>query len=513
MGLYTEPPPLRSFPQDKPSLLVCWWITSFCTLIILLRVAGRFIRTERLFQEDKVAALALIPLWLRMACVHFVLLYGTNNAQLDDGLSSEDAYRKRVASGLVLASRIFYAATLWILKNTILEFFKRLTGVTWARSYEQTLVFIRCTLVATFIAIIISDLAECRPFHHYWQVTPDPGGQCRQGFAHLITMATCNIITDALLVFFPIPIILRSQMGPKRKVQLTLLFSLSLAVIGVTIYRVTHVMREHGQQQLRSVLASVELLFATTAANALVLGSFVRDRGIKKQKFKYGSVAADSMDRSSDSRRPTLHRHWGSDEDLVRDVGLAVDPGLRELPDVHDDPDGDTTRYTPAPVARPFGEDLRNWQFPQRKRSNAERSDASLLPHDQLSSSRSNSTATPRRVSFFDVGGLLSEDQVGGSPTYRRDSFVSSVDPISSNGHGIPSPTLPAPSTGLRRGSTALLQDLGGLLGPINTKQSRQRARSGTELQTIPQSQYDDHPSYNPRPGEPTLMDAGGLLK
>ncbi|KAF6842153.1 integral membrane protein [Colletotrichum plurivorum] len=512
MGLYTDPPPFRTFRDDKPSLLVCWWITSFCTLIILLRVAGRFIRTEKLFREDKVAALALIPLWLRMVCVHFVLLYGTNNAQLDPNGMTQDALdKKAIASGLVLASRIFYAATLWILKNTILEFFKRLTGVTWARSYEQTLVFIRCTLVATFVAIIVSDLAECRPINHYWQVTPDPGGQCRQGFAHLITMATCNVITDALLVFFPIPIILRSQMRVKRKVQLTLLFSLSLAVIGVTAYRVPHVIREHGQQQLRSVLASVELLFATTAANALVLGSFVRDRGLKKQKFKYGSVAADSMDRSSDSRRPTLHRHWGSDEDLVRDVGLGVEPNLRERPDAHDDMD-DSPRYTPAPLARPFGEELRNWQFPQRKRSNAERSDASLLPHDQFSSSRSNSTVTPRRVSFFDVGGLLSEDQLGGAPTFRRDSLVSSVDPMSS-GHGIPSPTLPAPTSGVRRGSTALLQDLGGLLGPINTKQSRQKPRSGTELQPIPQSQHDDHPSYNPRPGEPTLNDLGGLLK
>ncbi|KAK1531302.1 hypothetical protein CPAR01_10951, partial [Colletotrichum paranaense] len=512
MSLYTEPPELRSSSQDKPSLLVCWWITSFCTVIILLRVAGRFIRTEKLFQEDKVAALALIPLWLRMVCVHFVLLYGTNNAEFDGiALSAEVERRKEIASGLVLASRIFYAATLWILKNTILEFFKRLTGVTWARSYEQTLVFIRCTLVATFIAIIISDLAECRPFNHYWQVTPDPGGQCRQGFAHLLTMATCNIITDLLLVFFPIPIILRSQMNVKRKIQLTLLFSLSLAVVGVTIYRVPHVMRAHGKQQLRSVLASVELLFATTAANALVLGSFVRDRGLKKQKFKYGSVAEDSIDRrGSDSRRPTLHRHWGSDEDLVRDVGLGVDPDLRERDEERDEFDNEQQRYTPAPMAKPFGEELRQWQFPQRQRSNAERSDASLLPHD-LSSSRSNSTTTPRRVSFFDVGGLLSEEQVGVGQTFRRDSIVSSVDPMASGVHGVPSPTLPAGSNGLRRGSTALLQDLGGLLGP--TKPSRQRSRTGTELQPIPQSQHDDHPSYNPRPGEPTLIDPGGLLK
>src|SRR5690606_30888572 len=96
---------------------------------------------------------------------------------------------------------------LWILKNTILEFFCRLTGVTWERSYQTTLVAIRWVLIATFVAVIISDLAECQPFSHYWQVTPDPGGQCRQGYVNLITTAFCNIITDLLLVFFPIPII------------------------------------------------------------------------------------------------------------------------------------------------------------------------------------------------------------------------------------------------------------------------------------------------------------------
>lgn len=112
MTLYSDPPTLREFKYDKPTLLVCWWATSFCTLIILLRLAGRFIRTERLFTEDRVAALALIPLYARMACVHYILIYGTNNAQFDGvELTDEQIRQKSIASGLVLASRVFYAAT------------------------------------------------------------------------------------------------------------------------------------------------------------------------------------------------------------------------------------------------------------------------------------------------------------------------------------------------------------------------------------------------------------------
>lgn len=45
-----------------------------------------------------------------MALVHVVLLYGTNNTQTD-GLSAEAIRKREIGSKLVLASRIFYAAT------------------------------------------------------------------------------------------------------------------------------------------------------------------------------------------------------------------------------------------------------------------------------------------------------------------------------------------------------------------------------------------------------------------
>jgi hypothetical protein len=112
MALYSAPPPLRPFSEDKPTLLVCWWITSFCAVIIALRVIGRFIRTEKLFREDTTAALALVPLILRMGCVHVILTYGTNNARLEGAaLSDEELHKRSVASGLVLLSRVLYAAT------------------------------------------------------------------------------------------------------------------------------------------------------------------------------------------------------------------------------------------------------------------------------------------------------------------------------------------------------------------------------------------------------------------
>jgi hypothetical protein len=397
---------------------------------------------------------------------------------------------------------------LWTLKWAILDFFKRLIRQTWKTSYEITLLCIRCGLVVTFIAVVIADLAECRPFDHYYQVSPDPGGQCRQGFAQLLTMATCNIITDLLLVLFPVPIILASHMSVRRKVQLVLLFSLSLGVVGVTAYRVPHIIWAHGSQQLRSLLASVELLFATAAANALVLGSFVRDRGTKKAKFRHGPMVIVAQEDPGRSRRPTVLQHWGSLEDLVGDLGLGVNRELRDTSEVESQ--AENRHYTAAPVAKP-AVDMSDWQFPERKLSNTEQSDTSLLPQAHLTGASSNNAFTPRKVSFFDVGGLLPSEPVRSTRSSDGSSYV---DPLSS--HVVPSASVPASTSGVRRGSQTLLRDLGSLLGRANSKPSRSGSKTsstGTELEPIPQRSRQ--PSYNPPDymSGPTLMDPGGLLR
>lgn len=396
------------------------------------------------------------------------------------------------------------ANRLWLLKMAILEFLRRLTDLTWHRRHQNMLVIIRWIFIVTFCAVVISDLAECHPFKHYWQVIPDPGGRCRQGYAQLITMATCNVITDLMLVIFPIPIIMRSHMTLKRKLQLAMLFSLSLAVVAVTLYRVPHIIDKHGRQQYRSLLASVEILFATAAANALVLGSFVRDRGVKKQKFRRSSSAAESLDRqSTNPRRPTLHQQWGSDEDLVRDVGLTVEPRLRQ---VSTNPGSD--RFAPAPIAKQTVDEEDEWKAPDRSPKSAQTNDDALSGFYRLSRGESQ---TGRKISFFDVGGLLENSPPQSSSSYKRASYTSSsAEPIFTN--PFPQSAVPAASNGVHRGSTALLQDLGGFLDPRN---SRSKSKSSTDTDTLPPP--PTNPRRESRPsqqgGHLQISDPGGLLR
>ncbi|KAK3348407.1 hypothetical protein B0H65DRAFT_174866 [Neurospora tetraspora] len=317
MTLYTDPPALRPFSDDKPVLLVSWWLTLFCTVVIILRVLGRYVRMEKLFLEDKIAALSLIPMYIRIACVHVVLVYGTNNVELvnKEGLHlSEQAIDRRVVgSKLVLATRFFYFTTLWTLKTITLLFFNRLVGTAGKSSYNLTLRFLQTTIGLTFLACFISNLSECFPVTHYWQVSPDPGGQCRQSYAHLLVVAACSVLTDLLLVVFPIPILIQSRIKLKRKVLLVSLFCLGLCTVCITLYRVPNILAEKGYQGTRTMWASVEILVATFVNNAIALGTFVRDTGPKKKKFKPyvspvdAAYARDTKTGSLMTRRTTMN--------------------------------------------------------------------------------------------------------------------------------------------------------------------------------------------------------------
>ncbi|KOC16192.1 integral membrane protein [Aspergillus flavus AF70] len=463
-GLYPEiPPNARTKADDNPTLLVSWWATGFSLAIIVVRVCGRYVRIERFFREDKVMMLAIIPLLIRMVLVHVILIWGTNNTKTA-GLTAEEIQHRIVGSKLVLVSRICYAIFIWTAKFTVCEFLKRVSEMIWRRSLRIFLQFIYYFLGSTLIAVVLATLTECQPFNHYWQVVPDPGAQCRSGYANLITMGVCDVITDLLLVAFPIPLIMMTHMPAKRKASLVILFALSLILVGITCYRVPSVIGHQGSQQYRSLLASLEILAATAVSNAIVIGSFVRDKGVKKAKFKkaIGSASvSESMDHSSVRRTTITHHHWGSDSDLAGDLGIRLHPDLVS---------SDHKLPRPAPVVAPCepftartGTLDPNWSFHRHapatdddRSSTTGSLDIKVSPHEYIPTNKTprkpsgdSVPSSPGRVSMFDVGGLL-------DPSPR-----SSPPPTSHMQYQMPPP---GQTTRARSGSTAFLQDVGGLL-------------------------------------------------
>lgn len=430
---------------------------------------------------------------------------------------------------LFILTLILTNLSIWMAKFTVSEFLKRLTERFWKRGYERGLHGIRVFLVVTFFMVFIATLVECHPTSHYWQVIPDPGPQCRQGYAQLLTMGIADIITDILLIVFPIPIIIRSGMPFKRKLSLCALFSMSIILITITGARMPLVIERRGIQQFRTVFASSEIIAATVVSNAIILGSFLRDRGIKKTKFKAPSTT-DSMERRGSARRFT-DQTCSSDEDLARSLGYRTKPELQ---------DTKSNVPRPAPVADldllsstkqpgPFANN--NWRFPQQEGESATGAQQHLKVddiRDPMPSPRGG-----RRVSWFDVGGLLEHPPVTPSPT---DSVITHdfatqlpVQPRrgsrASNARTYPAPArrgsrLSQQSEDLEMSSrpTQQLQDHGGLLNqtrestdlpPLSPSRSRPSNGQVPRFEPIsPMRRTSTRTSYD----VPSLRDPGGLL-
>lgn len=276
----------------------------------------------------------------------------------------------------------------------------------------------------------------------------------------------------------------------------------------------------HYDQRFRSLLASLEILAAAAVSNALVLGSFVRDRGAKKQRFRFGSTGGhSSLDRSTTApRRAITARNWGSDADLVGDLGMRLDPELTEKP---------STIARPAPVAMSLHStsnintsDLvdRSWTFPTRASVETDETDMkSPGPILESQPSPTEIPTTPRRMSFFDVGGLLGENDPP-QVRHRRSMAVYQQRPST-----LPSSGLHPHAAGSRRGSHALLQDIGGLIehAPQSPRTTTLRPPPGSQNSDLIEALQSTPPNSSPRPsvppaqrrGEsPGLQDIGGLL-
>lgn len=479
---------------------------------------------------------SIVPLMIRMAFIHPVLLWGTNNVQTA-GLTESEIYHRSIASRLVLGARIWYAIYIWAAKVAVLEFVQKIISKSWTKFYRKGALALYIFLALTFIAVIVATLAECRPFSHYWQVVPDPGHNCRSGSAQLITMGTCDIVSDIALIVFPVPLVIMSRMRMSKKISLTLLFLLSFIMIAVTAYRIPAVIKRNYSQQYRSLLASLEIFAATAVSNGIVIGSFLRDKGVKKSRYRAGSYAYtdDEHDGGTLSRPATrtlqpsvTHKHWGSDEDLVAGLGLTVSHELRHSTAIVDHARLDTIveppeHRAPSPVISPQGRGLidPSWSF--RKGSNHESrhrqmSDAST--ESDVSSNYRKKSEVPysddlddfddispppgpespyRKMNFFDVGGLVdnppSEDSSLHPPHSRR---ASAVPPTSRSGQNF-------------------IADIGGLLGSLNRdsessskpgasasgfrnsisflstrKTSREKPRTGSRLSFTESSDDDD---------------------
>lgn len=106
-------------------------------------------------------------------------------------------------------------------------------------------------LVGTWISIVVTVLASCRPLNKMWQIFPDPGPICYAGVSPVLIGVTLagNILTDVYLISIPVPALLRASLGRVQKISLISLFSCSSLITAMAIVRVVLIVTVGNSEQ------------------------------------------------------------------------------------------------------------------------------------------------------------------------------------------------------------------------------------------------------------------------
>ena len=241
-----------------------------------------------------------------------------------------------------------------------------------------------------------------------------------------------------------------------------------------------------------------------------MLGSFVRDRGTKKQRWRHdGSTAGHSSlqeHQTTTPRRAITSRHWGSDADLVGDLGISCAPELSEK---------GSNNPRPAPIALPSGRHSKNTMNELVQQPSIE-GPAQTDEEHGIGATSTDMPAPPKSPSFFDVGGLLGENDRPAVPNQHTVAAPQhchssrSVSPLHTDSIAVPQT--------LRNsiGSDAFLEDVGVLqTSSANRPGPHDRTMSLADILRETESknaQLRVSPSEQRRNTPPAIADAGGLL-
>ncbi|RGP60312.1 hypothetical protein FLONG3_10920 [Fusarium longipes] len=157
--------------------------------------------------------------------------YMTDNERANIDMSGEEHYNRVWGSKIQVIGWSFYACILWSLKFCVTAFYARLTSGLSHLKTRVTLAYI--ILGITYAVVALTILLSCQPFHHFWQVSPDPGLVCQptKSPAYVLVVVIPNILTDIYLLSIPLPLLWGVNISLRRRLTLMLLFSGALFIM------------------------------------------------------------------------------------------------------------------------------------------------------------------------------------------------------------------------------------------------------------------------------------------
>jgi len=292
-----------SAEQAKDANYAC---AAFTLVILLARVAGSRRRQRPIDLSFFLVVLSILVVVARIVIVYYYLLYGTGSDALRDAeyFNTHNLDQIKKGSILSLVARVLITTSCWLQVCLLLLFYKGIMhGIQWVSW------MIKLTWAATgasFVAVVLVTLLECRPLRLYWQVEPDPGS-CVKSYAQLLLQCAANIVLDLMLLAISYPILVHSKGRDwKQHLRVGTLFVFGTFCIIVTSLRLASIYDSSSAQPTRSLWASIQMLTATFVANAPTIYGDLQTVKRKKSEAVARRTSLPEVWRDSEAGCPDL---------------------------------------------------------------------------------------------------------------------------------------------------------------------------------------------------------------
>ena len=116
-----------------------------------------------------------------------------------------------------------YTILLPTIKISILIFYCRIFET---RKFKTAAKIVGVFIILYMLAFVVTEFCICQPLDHYWNQVLGETGKCFNYNKWSMAGAIINIITDAAILFLPIPMIWKLRVSKNQKIALSGVFLL-----------------------------------------------------------------------------------------------------------------------------------------------------------------------------------------------------------------------------------------------------------------------------------------------
>ncbi|EKG20768.1 hypothetical protein MPH_01935 [Macrophomina phaseolina MS6] len=323
-----------------------WAEASVAITLVTLRILtqARLAGFRNLHKDDYLMLVAMSLFLVMAGMAHVVSTHGDNSNLTEEwriNINPAEAARKVIGSKCFVVSHVTYTGTIWTMKLCMVYFFERITrGLPAAHFIKPVLALVIGTWLVEFLVI----MCTCRPFNKNWQLNPNPGPICNhESVLWYLVQVVLNVLTDAIIICIPMPMILAAKISFYKKVHLVVLLGASVFVMVAAILRVMFVFKnaDPATPAIWGVRECVVAIFVTNAPQIRPLFTKKMWRGGYEDNelthtYPGGSVELGS--RAYSSAQHSYKNEYGSSKKADTDTS-STEQIIRQPEPIADVPD------------------------------------------------------------------------------------------------------------------------------------------------------------------------------